>query len=243
MARESSEFCNSSIKELFVHMDDLLIKEDETDLNEDVLMELCSLPVAVKMLLLKQYKTCRSEGFRVSLINNDLSIWRVFLDRKQLNPESRLYADLVLSGYPFIELEVTYEDGYPYIPPLYRVISPCLIADGLLTEDGIICDDAVTCEWNVVMQPGQVFQLLAVCLSKCKLSIKLVDECIKTEVNVEVPKAHEVGGSWYKDNTGKWRCYQFNTEKQTDLNSNKWEKVDLDQVNWQWWRKGSVMAC
>ena len=153
-------------------MDDFIV--NNISLDEQELMDSTSLPENVSLLLLKQYKSCKSKGYQIELVN-DLSIWKLHLNRELF--DTILYNDLVLFEIPFIEIEIVHTNDYPYIQPSYRVISPDLYvdiySDTLMTADGFIHN------LSKYMQPYQAFKLLSKCLSKCKLRITLPVEEVK----------------------------------------------------------------
>lgn len=79
--------------------------------------------------------------FTVELVNDNLFEWQVRLHR--VDPDSLLAADMRDNGIPWILLNVSFPELYPFQPPFMRVVSPN-IEKGYVMQGGAICMELLT---------------------------------------------------------------------------------------------------
>uniref|UniRef100_T1J542 E2 ubiquitin-conjugating enzyme n=1 Tax=Strigamia maritima TaxID=126957 RepID=T1J542_STRMM len=98
--------------------------------------------------LMKEYQEmCRQQResdspiFTVELADDNLFEWNVKLHK--VDPDSELYRDMQELSTPFVLLNLTFPDNFPFAPPFMRVITP-RIEKGFVMDGGAICMELLT---------------------------------------------------------------------------------------------------
>lgn len=89
----------------------------------------------------KQQLETETPVFTVELVEDNLFEWNVKLFK--VDPESDLYRDMQETGTPFVLLNFSFPDNFPFAPPFMRVISP-RIEKGFVMEGGAVCLELLT---------------------------------------------------------------------------------------------------
>lgn len=128
-----------------------------------IVLKTFNVPLHVKNLLIKQFKTCLMEGYTVDLYQDNITQWIVQLKPDLIDHDSMLYRDLKQYGIDYITLEINFPITYPNSPPYCRVIQPIFeLRTGHVLIDGAICNELLTqSKWNIVIQPDQLLKLIA----------------------------------------------------------------------------------
>lgn len=88
-----------------------------------------------------QKSQTKDSPFTVELINDNLFDWHVRL--YSIDSESELAADMRQHGIGHINLQLTFPENFPFVPPFMRVVSP-RIEKGFVMEGGAICMELLT---------------------------------------------------------------------------------------------------
>lgn len=99
--------------------------------------------------LMKEYQSLVKQGpeklgFRFKLATEDnLQHWRIFLN--DFSDNKTLAADLKKYGIDEVEIEITFEDQYPLLPPFIRIVHPRFeFHTGHITLGGSLCMELLT---------------------------------------------------------------------------------------------------
>lgn len=91
-------------------------------------------------------ETTKREGYRVSLINDNLYVWNVELFGFKdcpLENDLKIFKDR--TGQDFVKLEIIFSQQYPFHPPFIRVVSPHFkFHTGHITIGGSLCMELLT---------------------------------------------------------------------------------------------------
>jgi len=170
---EGDEEEEINVKKAITVIRDSKLKTEE-DKFENSIRKIMSntyeVPLHVKNLLIKQFKICISEGYSVQLVHDNIVQWILDLNREYLDTDSDLFKDMIKYSIPCIQIEISYPISYPNSPPYCRVIKPIFVFHtGHVLIDGAICNEILaTSGWNPVIQPDQLFKLIASFLTEGK---------------------------------------------------------------------------
>lgn len=125
------------------------LKEAETKKEKE---KMAVMSKAYNKRLMIEYKQLMRKpveeiGFSVKLAEEgNLRMWSVCIPSGEGslgNPT--LEAQMIRLGIPFLELEITFPEGYPIEPPFPRVVYPCFQSlTGHITAGGSICMEAIS---------------------------------------------------------------------------------------------------
>nr|BAN20860.1 ubiquitin-conjugating enzyme E2 q [Riptortus pedestris] len=88
-----------------------------------------------------QKSQTKDSPFTVELINDNLYDWHVRL--YSIDSESELAGDMREYGISHINLQLSFPENFPFVPPFMRVVSP-RIEKGFVMEGGAICMELLT---------------------------------------------------------------------------------------------------
>ncbi len=139
------------------------IELKNTDLKYNTVLNQYDVPLHIKNLLIRQFKNCILEGYDVSLYQDNITQWILQLDQKHIDKDSLLYKDMHTYNIPNLVIEINYPVSYPNNPPYCRMIKPMFVfRTGHVLIDGAICNEILTdSKWSIVIQPDQLFKLIA----------------------------------------------------------------------------------
>lgn len=124
-----------------------ILKEIETKKEKEKMAVMTKAYNKRLMIEYKQLmkKTVAELGFSIKLAEeSNLRVWLICIpDTSLSNPE--LEAQMQKLGIPFLELEISFPEGYPIEPPFPRVIYPRFQSlTGHITVGGSICMEAIS---------------------------------------------------------------------------------------------------
>lgn len=93
-----------------------------------------------KRLLTELKKVKKIDGDDLEFDVDDMNIMKWLVKIKNIDPESPLHKDLQKIGMNGIEMELTFPDNYPMLPPFVRVLRPRFqFRSGHITSGGSLC--------------------------------------------------------------------------------------------------------
>jgi len=85
----------------------------------------------------------KSTEFNIMVDQNNLQKWNVTLF--DFDKDSDLVKDLMKYDIPFVEIEILFDDNYPYHPPFVRIVRPRFVYQtGHITSKGALCMQLLT---------------------------------------------------------------------------------------------------
>jgi ubiquitin-conjugating enzyme E2 Q len=88
-------------------------------------------------------KSYNKDGINFSMINNDLSKWKIILTN--FDKDTKIYKELEKYSIEQVEMEMTIPKEYPFKPPFLRIVIPRFMSwQGFITDGGSFCVNLLT---------------------------------------------------------------------------------------------------
>lgn len=85
----------------------------------------------------------KTTEFGISYSQENIQKWSITM--RDFDVDSQLIRDMQNFDIPFVEIEINFDDNYPYSPPFVRVVSPrFMYQTGHITSKGALCMEILT---------------------------------------------------------------------------------------------------